>query len=218
MYKNDLNEIDKIINKTNVKVVSVCADYFMTHPLHSLNNDESEKSFKVMSKLIKISKKIGIKDIVLPCVDNSSFSSQLEVDNFISVVLKLIEQLEKNDINLAIESDLRPDKLIELVETFDSNKVTVNFDMGNSAGLGYKCDDEFKNYGYRISEVHIKDRVLGGNSVVLGQGNVDFESVLKGLMLINYKGPYIMQAYRDDDGLDIFKKQLYWIKEFLNKV
>ena len=35
---------------------------------------------------------------------------------------------------------------------------------------------------------------------------------LRSLKSLHYKGPLIMQAYRDENGLEIFKKQYSWIK------
>ena len=32
---------------------------------------------------------------------------------------------------------------------------------------------------------------------------------------INYHGPFIMQAYRDEEGVSIFKSQLDWVKRYL---
>ena len=34
----------------------------------------------------------------------------------------------------------------------------------------------------------------------------------------NYQGPFIMQAYRDDEGVDIFKTQLNWILNIMKKL
>ena len=65
----------------------------------------------------------------------------------------------------------------------------------------------------RITDVHIKDRTLGGTSVYLGMGDANFDGVFRSLNSIPYKGPLVMQAYRDDDGLEIFKKQYSWIKK-----
>ena len=57
--------------------------------------------------------------------------------------------------------------------------------------------------------------ILGGESVELGKGNVDFELFFKKLKEMNYKGPLVMQAYRDDEGLKMFEKQLNWVKKYL---
>ena len=75
-----------------------------------------------------------------------------------------------------------------------------------------------KAYGEKISDIHIKDRELGGKSVLLGQGNANFDSFFNKLREFNYQGPFIMQAYRDEEGIEIFKKQLDWVKPYLSRL
>ena len=58
--------------------------------------------------------------------------------------------------------------------------------------------------------------MLAGGPVTLGEGNADFARFFDKLEEFNYQGPFIMQAYRDDEGVEIFKKQLDWIKKYLN--
>jgi len=48
-------------------------------------------------------------------------------------------------------------------------------------------------------------------------GDTQFEAFFKALSKINYHCPFIMQAYRDDEGIDVFKKQLSWIKPKIEK-
>ncbi len=47
----------------------------------------------------------------------------------------------------------------------------------------------------------------------MGSGDTQFERFFEALEPLNYEGPFIMQAYRDDEGLEIFKKQLNWVRE-----
>ena len=100
---------------------------------------------------------------------------------------------------------------------FDSKRITVNYDTGNSASLGFNIEEELDEYGSKISDIHIKDRLLGGGPVVLGKGHTDFERFFKKLEEFDYSGPFIMQAYRDDEGEKIFKKQFDWIKPYLER-
>ena len=44
----------------------------------------------------------------------------------------------------------------------------------------------------------------------------DFIKFFNKLKEFDYQGPLIMQAYRDDEGVEIFKSQLKWIKKYLN--
>ena len=52
--------------------------------------------------------------------------------------------------------------------------------------------------------------------MILGQGNANFDLFFNKLREFNYQGPFIMQAYRDEEGLEIFKKQLKWITPYLD--
>ncbi len=130
--------------------------------------------------------------------------------------MKIIPRIEEQNINLSLETDLAPQPFIELLDKLNSKNITVNYDIGNSAALGFDSDEELTAYGDRITDIHIKDRVLGGGPVTLGEGNADFVKFFSKLKEFNYQGPFIMQAYRDSEGVGIFKKQLEYIKEVIS--
>jgi L-ribulose-5-phosphate 3-epimerase UlaE len=212
---NGLSEINTVVDKTGVKVKTICADYFMEAPLHSEDSNVSERSKKVLTKLLHNSAKLGVSDIVIPCVDQSSLYGKTEADRFLRQLLPVVKIAERLNINLSLETDLAPKPFAELLENFNSNRVTVNYDIGNSAALGYDIEEEFAMYGSLVTDVHIKDRELMGGSVILGNGNADFNLFFSIIDKYNYNGPYIMQAYRDDEGVDIFKKQLEWVRPYI---
>ena len=91
--------------------------------------------------------------------------------------------------------------------------MTINYDIGNSASLGYDPEEEFNAYGEKITDLHIKDRLLGKGPVPLGKGNADIPKIFKLLSKINYQGIVIFQAFRDDNGIEIFKEQFGWFIE-----
>ena len=216
MSELGLREILKISKETGVAVKSICADYFMEAPLHSTEEKVRIKSIKVLNKLIKNAKLIGVSDIVIPCVDQSSILSGDDIARLELSLKSSIETANKYMINLALETDLPPINFKFLLDKLDEKHITVNYDLGNSASLGYDMKEEFKAYGHKISDIHIKDRVLNGSSVVLGEGNVDFKFFFKNIKTINFSGPIIMQAYRDEEGIQIFNKQFQWFKSLIN--
>jgi len=215
LNERGLNQIKKISEQTGVIVKTICADYFMEAPLHSDNLDVSATSQKIMSRLLSNSKELGISDVVIPCVDQSTLSSQEDTDRFVEKLIPMIDIAEKLGINLSLETDLAPQSFMELLNRFNSERVTVNYDIGNSAALGFDPIEELSTYGNKITDIHIKDRVLNGGSVILGQGNADFKQFFKKLKELNYQGPFIMQAYRDEEGIGIFLKQLNWFCEII---
>lgn len=207
--------IKNLIKETDISVKTICADYFMEAPLHSINKSISKKSFEVLERLINVASILNVTDIVIPCVDQSSLKTEQAINIFVSQVSKIIHIIEKEDINLSLETDLPPELFVKLLNQINSKNVTVNYDIGNSASLGFDSDEELDAYGDRISDIHIKDRVLNGGPVILGDGNADFKKFFQKLKSLDYQGPFIMQAYRDEEGVEIFRKQLQWVKQFI---
>jgi L-ribulose-5-phosphate 3-epimerase len=217
MSEPGIAEIQEISEQTGVAVKTVCADYLMESPLHSENSKTVAESNRILQTLLRNVQKLGVTDIVIPCVDRAAFSSESEILRFIQNIRPIKDVAEKLEINLALETDLSPNCLVALLETLNSKIFTVNYDTGNSACLGYNPVEELAAYGSRISDIHLKDRLRNGPSVELGMGNTDFNSFFKSLSQINYTGYFIMQVYRDDEGIKIFKKQLEWIISRLNQ-
>ena len=215
LKQGGVNEIMAMIKKTGVDVKTVCADYFMEAPLHSKDLMVAEQSQKVIIKLLNNAAKIGVTDVVIPCVDQSSLDGEDAADRFVKQLLPIIKITEKLNINLSLETDLAPKPFVKLLKNFDSNRVTVNYDIGNSAALGFDPIEELDAYGDKISDIHIKDRILDGGPVILGQGDANFNLFFNELKKLNYQGPFIMQAYRDNQGIRVFKEQLDWIASYL---
>lgn len=207
------DEILAVSAKTGVKVFTVCADYFMEAPLHYSDEAVAAHSQGVLDRLIVHGKKLGLTDIVIPCVDQSSMKDAAVQDRFVARLQPIVARAEEAGINLSLETDLAPQPFAELLARFDSRRVTVNYDTGNSAALGFDPAEELACYGGRISDIHIKDRVLGGGSVVLGTGNTQFERFFEALRPFDYRGPFIMQAYRDDEGVAVFRQQMEWVRQ-----
>jgi len=210
-----IDEIISVSEETGVSVKTICADYFMEAPLHSSDDKVAEESFKVLERLLETAKVLQITDIVIPCVDQSSLETKEAVDRFVEQITKIIPKIEKQNINLSLETDLPPKPFVELLDRLNSKNITVNYDIGNSAALGFDLNKELEAYGDRITDIHIKDRVLGGGPVTLGEGNADFSGFFNKLKDVDYQGPFIMQAYRDEEGVSVFKSQLDWVKRYL---
>ena len=218
MSVSGCKEIEEISNQSGVHVKTVCADYFMDAPLHSDDLNVATLSAKVLRQLILNSQNIGITDIIIPLVDQSSVATLESQDRFINALTPFLIDLEEQDINLNLETDLGPSEFKHLLAQIDSKRVTVNYDTGNSAGMGYDPEQEFAAYGDRITDIHIKDRVKDGFSVCLGQGSANFSKIFKCVQNYGYTGPFIMQAFRDDEGHEIFKTQLTWLRSLINSI
>ena len=199
------SEILPLINFHGVKVSSVCADYFMESPF--------EECLDIFEKLLHTNS-LGVQYIVVPMVEKMSLLNK-DKSPFIKAAKSIFPLLEKHQVSLCLETDLPPLSFKSLLNHIRSPYVSVNYDIGNSASLGYDLNEEMKAYGEKIGVVHIKDRIRGGGPVELGRGDADLKKAFSILRKLNYSGLFTMQAYRDDEGVEIFKKQLRLVNELL---
>ena len=122
----------------------------------------------------------GIARIVLPFVDNSKLETDSDLDDLAALLKQMAPKAAGLEIHL--ETSLPPARFASLLEKTGEPSVKVNYDSGNSASLGFRAEEEFAAYGAAIGSVHIKDRLLHGGTVPLGQGNADLaasDSALK---------------------------------------
>jgi L-ribulose-5-phosphate 3-epimerase len=190
------------IDASGVRVESVCADYFMTTSLHAADRATREQAFDVLQRLIRNSAELGVRTIILPCVDASSLRGARDQAALTDALTRCLPALTSARIRLALETDLGPEPFHRLLQGLPADAVGVNYDMGNSASLGFSPADEFAAYGDRVIAVHVKDRLKGGGTVRLGTGDTDFDACFAALSRVNYPGPFIIQGARgiDDAG------------------
>ena len=218
MTEEGVRQIQHIVAETGVQVKTICADYFMEHPFHDVSQKDFDHSMTVLGVLLENGRKLGVTDIVIPCVDKSSLLNKKQhIPGFIVAMKHAGKLAQASGINLSLETDLGPQDFRDLLLKIDSPRLKVNYDIGNSAALGYLESEEIAAYGEWISDVHIKDRVLGGGSVPVGTGDAKIENALAELKKAGYSGVFIMQVYRDDEGVEIFKFQKEKILPILKK-
>ena len=218
LKKTDEATIKQLMVKNKIKLKSVTGDFLMQKPFYKCEGIEKRNCQEKLISLIIQSKKFGINYIVMPLVDNGSITCdeyEKELKNFLISINNL---LKVNKVMILFESDFSPSRLSKLISFFPSDTFGINYDMGNSASLGFDPFEEFHYYGDRIKNVHIKDRKLNGTTVPLGEGNTNFNIVFKNLKMINYTGSYILQTARaiDGDHFNILKKYFEMTKLWLS--
>ena len=208
-----IESIQKVEKTSGIKVRSICADYFMEAPIHSDDSKIVDKSIGVLSRLIDNASIMNVKDIVLPCVDKSSLKNEKYKNKFINNIKKITNIAEVANINICLETDLEPTSFANMIDLIGSANVTINYDIGNSAAMGYNLEEEFRAYGDKISDLHVKDRLFGLGPVPLGEGDANIPKVFELLFKNDYQGLIIFQAFRDDEGVEVFKNQLSWFNK-----
>lgn len=195
--------IESLCAATGVGVLSICADWFMEHPLVRATPLEREERIARLRWLLERCERLGGNRIVIPFVDASRIESRLEMEEVRQALLRVLPVAEGCGVELHLETSLAPVDFAELLGTLPHPQLKANYDAGNSASLGYQPGEEFAAYGDRIGSIHIKDRVLGGGTVSLGTGDADFKALFEAVKRVGYQGDFILQAARGPAGEEV---------------
>lgn len=218
MSKDGVQEVISVIQKTQVRVDFICADIFMAKPLYDFSVEGLFDKVKLLNEITLKAKEVGALCVEIPFVDNSSLNNQDKIHKAVEVLQASLNYAADLDMVLALETDLSPEAQVKLIEKINHYALRLNYDIGNSASLGYDPIAELNAYGKLIANVHIKDRVLGGSTVPLGEGSADIPRVLKHLSKIGYQGDFILQAARKSDDVLAAKGYLAQVKSWIAQV
>ena len=202
LYKNPLlfeegqKKILELCKRFNIEIPSITGDCFMQSPYWKAKGNIREALKKDFIAILKACASLGIKIIVVPLVDQGRIENKNQSEVLLSFLEEISIFLHEHDIKVVFESDLGPEPLADFISGLDKEMFGINYDIGNSASLGFNPVEEFRCYGERIINVHIKDRPLGGTTVPLGLGDVNFPKVFELLEQYSYQGNYIMQTAR----------------------
>ena len=220
LYKNPLltetgrNKIQLLSKKFDIRIESLTGDCFMQSSFWRFKNYKRQKLQKDFLNIVKASSQVGIKKIIVPLVDNGSLQNLSQQKIILKFMKNITKIFNKNKQMILFELDMEPKKANNFISKFNSKYFGINYDIGNSASLGFDPKKEFISYGKRIKNVHIKDRVYNGNSVKLGYGNANFEKVFSLFSKIKYRGNYILQTARAKNNRD----HVVEIEESLRKI
>ncbi|TAM45984.1 MAG: sugar phosphate isomerase/epimerase [Gammaproteobacteria bacterium] len=193
------DEIRALMRRHGVRVLSLTGDCFMQTPFYKVGGAARQALLDDFQNVIGACANVGVRYIVVPLVDNGRLENAHQEDDLVSG-LNQVAPLLQGGIKVVFESDYRPAALRGFIARLPETHFGINYDIGNSAALGFDPVEEISAYGARIDNVHVKDRVLGGTTVPLGTGNANFPAVFRALKHSGYAGNFILQTARAADG------------------
>lgn len=224
LYENPLmtpkgqSKISALCDVYDFSIPSLTGDCFMQAPFwKTVDHDLCEKLKSDFDSILEACSKVGIRFIVVPLVDGGRLENLEQENILVEFLLKMESKLIRLDVKIIFESDFQPTELKRFMSRLDHNSFGINYDTGNSAALGLNPFEEFDSIGDRILNVHIKDRPIGGTTVPLGEGDVDFPSVFSLLKSKGYQSNYILQTARADDEkhMEVLSKYINYLQHWL---
>ncbi len=193
-------EIAELTRRHGVRPVSLTGDIFMQAPFWRTAGSERATRLAELDLVLDACAAAGIGIVVVPLVDAGAMASSDHEQVVANEFGSRADRLRRDGLVVAFECDYGPQELARFIEQLPVDCFGVNYDIGNSAALGFDCGEEISAYGPRIRNVHVKDRVLGGTTVPLGTGNADLPRAFALLRDSRFEGRFILQTARATDG------------------
>lgn len=193
-------EIRALAAQNSISVAALTGDLFMQAPFWKVAGSERDALIAEFDTVIDAAAALGVGTVVVPLVDNGSLETAAQEAVLVDVLAERTADLRRRGVLVAFESDYAPDTLRHFIERLPAEAYAINYDIGNSAALGYDCGEEIVAYADRIAHVHVKDRVRGGTTVPLGTGAAEIGRAIRLLEQNGYAGNYVLQTARAADG------------------
>lgn len=193
-------EIRGLCAAHGLSVPSLTGDCFMQAPFWKAEGERRAALLGDLRLVLEAAADLGVAWVVVPLVDDGRVEDDRQRDSLLRGLAEVQGLLGPPGPAILFESDLPPAALAAFVAPLDPRRFGVNYDIGNSAALGFDPAREMASFGHRVRNVHVKDRVLGGTTVPLGAGAADLRGAVRALAGAGYRGNYILQTARAADG------------------
>jgi L-ribulose-5-phosphate 3-epimerase len=218
-----LAEMDALKAEYGIATPALCGDWFMDFPLIRCTAAELAEREAHLHELIPIAARIGAVKMVLPFVDQSRMENEAEKTQVRAVLRRALPVAAEHGVELQLEADFGPTEFAAFLTEVEHPMLKVNWDSGNSSGLGFVATEEFAAYGDRIGSVHIKDRYKrpegGVETRPLGEGSADFDDVFAAIESIGYRGGLTLQVARGVAGDEVafIRTQMAFLDRYINR-
>jgi sugar phosphate isomerase/epimerase len=169
---------------------AICDDYLLSHDL-ATSSDVLDHALLT----IRQSAQLGIRKIVSPLLDASMLTAE-RMNKFLIPIREMADEAAKHEMEVCLETDLFGNQAASFLSTVDRSNVRVTYDTGNCTAAGHDPREDITALGQLVGHLHIKDKNLAGENVILGTGNVDFQAVFESLHEIGYGGTLSFETAR----------------------
>jgi hexulose-6-phosphate isomerase len=188
-------QIRRASRDSGVAVASVCGDYFMKHQLSG--GDEASRSAAacVLMRTIRWAAEIGATRILLPLLEEAALDTEEKREQILHTIGSCLPAAERFGIVLGLEMEVPAPTYGRIVSTFGHALVRVYYDTGNSTAQGIDIGHDIRPLLPRLEAVHIKDRLIGGQSQPLGCGAANFRGFFNALVQAGFSGDLVLQHW-----------------------
>ncbi len=175
-----------------IAIASLALGILSEHPL-----GRDPKALPLLDAAIDIAQAMRQRVILLAFFGKADLGRpENKFEPLIASLKEIAPKAEKAGVVLGIETEIPVARYRELVDKVGSPAVQVYFDTVHAHIGGGDIEEEIKSLAGRICEFHAKDC----GQVLLGQGQIDFRKVRRGMDAIGYRGWLVVEQWAEVKG------------------
>lgn len=209
---DEIYALKRLCEQNQIPLHSMCLSAHRKYPFGSADETVRNQAKDIMNKALCLAYKLGIRVIQLAGYDVYYEPANNKThQRFIEGMQWSAKQAEKVGIMLAVE--IMDTNYLNSLSKFEILKREVNSpyfmaypDVGNITGWNYDTCTELLLSRDHIVQIHLKDTLKVKKNysgqfrdLVIGEGEVDFLSILKTLKMMNYSAPLVIEMWAKDD-------------------
>jgi sugar phosphate isomerase/epimerase len=196
--------------QTGVTIDGTCVDR-----LHDNGLKSEALALKWVSDSIRLTRELNAKVLLLPFFGRWALKTDAEMAHVGDALRELTSEAERAGVILGLEDTISAEDNVRIMDMSRSKNVLVYYDVGNSTQAGFDVAKEIRWLGRdRICQFHFKD-----NPHFLGQGSIDFDSVVHAIRDIGWSGWANLETDARNGYLDPdMRKNLTYIRGVIEQV
>jgi L-ribulose-5-phosphate 3-epimerase/hexulose-6-phosphate isomerase len=217
--KSERQDFVNLLEEEHFSILSMCLSGHRRFPFGSEDETTRNKAYEIMEKAIELASDLGIKNIQLAGYDvYYEDSSETTIKRFVEGLKYSAKKAEEANVMLTIEiMDTylcgTIERTLEFVKIVNSDHLKIYPDLGNlTQWSNTPCMELQLGFDY-IEAIHLKDtkdKVF--KLIPFGEGDVDFRSLFYTLNELDYKKPFLVEMWANNDKAYTMEESIEEIK------
>ena len=211
LTNSDINEIKQLLSKLRISISNLNAFTLFaigdTHHPSWIESDHELRKMRIEHTLdcIKLARKLDVSNISTqpggPIINQSLSENEL-LKIFENGIHEILDTAENENVTVLVEPEPRllienSQQFIKFIKNFDSKYIALNFDVGHFFCVGEDPSQVIYRLSDYVRHVHLEDIATDRTHqhLMLGEGAIDIDSVLRSLKDIGYEGFITIELY-----------------------
>ena len=155
---------------------------------------ECAQNVRMLEDVIRWTHDVGGRRVVIPFLENAALTNRRFRDEAIESLRSALCVAEYYGVHLDLKMEIAGPDFAHFVSSCQSDHILASYDTGNATAHGYWIEQDVESLLPMLDAVHIKDRTIGGRSVMLGDGDANLEAFLRRVINGGFEGDFVLQT------------------------